>query len=93
MLPEGWRRLVRFATPGSAPGAALCLEPHDLAASKLVAYRANIAIRSATRRPSIQFGRGYSQFVKLREEVTMRIAACESFPCPPFLASVRRLEQ
>lgn len=40
VLPEGWRdRLVRFATAGSAPGAALCLEPHDLAASKLVAYR------------------------------------------------------
>lgn len=40
VLPEGWReRLVRFATAGSAPGSALCLEPHDLAASKLVAYR------------------------------------------------------
>jgi hypothetical protein len=40
VLPEGWRdRLVRFATPASAPGVALCLEPHDLAASKLVAYR------------------------------------------------------
>ena len=40
VLPDGWRdRLVRFATAASAPGAALCLEPHDLAASKLVAYR------------------------------------------------------
>jgi hypothetical protein len=40
VLPEGWRdRLVRFATPGSAPGTALCLEPHDLVAAKLVAYR------------------------------------------------------
>jgi hypothetical protein len=40
VLPEGWRdRLVRFATPASAPGSALCLEPHDLVASKLVAYR------------------------------------------------------
>jgi hypothetical protein len=40
VLPEGWRdRLVRFATPGSAPGAALCLEPHDLVVSKLVAHR------------------------------------------------------
>lgn len=40
VLPEGWRRrLVRFATPRSAPGAAMCLEPHGLAASKLVAYR------------------------------------------------------
>ena len=39
-LPNGWRdRLVRFATPASAPGAALCLEPHDLVASKLVAHR------------------------------------------------------
>lgn len=40
VLPDGWReRLVRFPTAASAPGVALCLEPHDLAASKLVAYR------------------------------------------------------
>lgn len=40
VLPEGWRdRLVRIATPGSAPGSGLCLEPHDLVASKLVAHR------------------------------------------------------
>lgn len=40
VLPDGWKqRLVRFATPASAPGAGLCLEPHDLVASKLVAHR------------------------------------------------------
>lgn len=33
VLPDGWRdRLVRFAT-------GLCLEPHDLVVSKLVAHR------------------------------------------------------
>lgn len=39
-LPAGWReRLVRF-TPMSANGVSgLCLEPHDLALSKLVAGR------------------------------------------------------
>lgn len=40
VLPDGGReRLVRFATPASAPGSALCLEPHDLVASTLVAHR------------------------------------------------------
>ena len=40
ILPHGWEeRLVRFETPGSAPGSGLCLEKHDLAVSKLVAGR------------------------------------------------------
>jgi len=40
VLPDGWRdRLVRFATPATAPGSGLCLEPHDLVTSKLVAHR------------------------------------------------------
>ena len=40
VLPDGWcDRLVSFATAAFASGGALCLEPHDLAASKLVAYR------------------------------------------------------
>jgi hypothetical protein len=39
-LPEGWRdRLVVLDTPGTSPGRGLCLEPHDLTASKLVAWR------------------------------------------------------
>ena len=32
-------RLVLFETSGSAPGRGWCLEPHDLAASKLAAGR------------------------------------------------------
>jgi hypothetical protein len=40
ILPPGWeRRLVTFETPGAEPGRGLCLEPHDLVASKLVAGR------------------------------------------------------
>jgi hypothetical protein len=40
VLPEGWRgRVVAFATPGTAPGRGLCLDPHDCALSKLVAGR------------------------------------------------------
>ena len=40
MAPAGWQhRLVRFATEGSKPGRGWCLEPHDLAASKLAAGR------------------------------------------------------
>jgi hypothetical protein len=40
VLPAGWRdRLITFDTAGTAPGRGLCLEPHDLVASKLVAYR------------------------------------------------------
>lgn len=39
-LPEGWReRIVRWQSLSSQPGRALCLEPHDLAISKLVAHR------------------------------------------------------
>jgi hypothetical protein len=41
ILPSGWRdRLIAFDTPGTAPGRGLCLEPHDLVVSKLVAFRA-----------------------------------------------------
>lgn len=39
-LPEGWRdRLVPFDAPAIRPGRGLCLEPHDLAVSKLLANR------------------------------------------------------
>lgn len=39
-LPEGWKdRLVPFESPNSRPGRGLCLDPHDLVASKLVANR------------------------------------------------------
>lgn len=40
VLPEGWQsRLVRFERPDALPGLGLCLEPHDLVISKLVAQR------------------------------------------------------
>lgn len=40
VLPLGWRdRLISFETPGTAPWRGLCLEPHDLVVSKLVAFR------------------------------------------------------
>ena len=40
VLPEGWQgRVVAFATPGTAPGRGLCLDPHDCVVSKLVAGR------------------------------------------------------
>lgn len=40
-LPPGWRgRLVVLDTPRTSPGRGLCLEPHDLVASKLAAWRA-----------------------------------------------------
>jgi len=39
-LPKGWRRrLVSLETASMAPGRGLCLERHDLVASKLVAGR------------------------------------------------------
>jgi hypothetical protein len=38
--PDGWEeRLVPFEPPGAKPGRGLCLERHDLAASKLAAGR------------------------------------------------------
>lgn len=38
--PDGWeQRLVSFDPAGAKPGRGLCLEPHDLAAAKLVAGR------------------------------------------------------
>lgn len=40
VLPPGWEeRTVVFETPGTAPGRGLCLERHDLVASKLAAGR------------------------------------------------------
>jgi hypothetical protein len=40
ILGPGWRdRLVLFDPPGAEPGRGWCLEPHDLAAAKLVAGR------------------------------------------------------
>ena len=40
VLPTGWQdRLVRWSSFSSEPGRALCLEPHDLAISKLAAFR------------------------------------------------------
>lgn len=40
ILPAGWRdRLIVFETLETAPARGLCLEPHDLAISKLVAFR------------------------------------------------------
>jgi hypothetical protein len=39
-LPEGWQeRLIRICNENTRNVAALCLEPHDLAVSKLVAGR------------------------------------------------------
>ena len=39
-LPKGWQgRLVPVRTPGTNGKAGLCLERHDLAASKLAAFR------------------------------------------------------
>ena len=40
VLPEGWRqRLVKVDTPGTMGAVGWCLEPHDLAVSKLAAGR------------------------------------------------------
>jgi hypothetical protein len=40
VLPAGWEaRTVEFATAGSAPAGARCLEPHDCVVAKLVAGR------------------------------------------------------
>lgn len=40
VLPTGWRdRIVVLDTPDTEPGRGLCLEPHDLVASKLAAGR------------------------------------------------------
>jgi len=39
-LPEGWvERLIPFRTPRTGSVTAWCLEPHDLFASKLAAWR------------------------------------------------------
>ena len=39
-LPSGWQdRLVVFDDPEASPSEALCLDPHDLVVSKLVAGR------------------------------------------------------
>ena len=38
--PDGWRdRTIRFATAGTKGATGLCMEPHDLAISKLCAGR------------------------------------------------------
>jgi hypothetical protein len=39
-VPKGWRkRVVRLRSEGTRGMTGLCLEPHDLAASKLAAFR------------------------------------------------------
>ena len=39
-LPTGWQdRVVRYEMRSADPAKALCLEPHDLVISKLIAYR------------------------------------------------------
>jgi hypothetical protein len=39
-LPSGWqKRVVVIRSDGTRGNSGLCLEPHDLAASKLVAFR------------------------------------------------------
>ncbi|WP_082812875.1 DUF6036 family nucleotidyltransferase [Cellulomonas timonensis] len=41
VLPDGWReRIVVWQSYSSEPARAHCLEPHDLAVSKLAAFRA-----------------------------------------------------
>lgn len=40
VLPEGWpRRVVRVRNPNTRDAEGLCVEAHDLAISKLVAFR------------------------------------------------------
>ena len=40
VLPRGWKdRLVRFESPSTSGVVALCLEPHDLWLSKIIAGR------------------------------------------------------
>jgi hypothetical protein len=40
VLPDGWQsRLVPFEIEGADPDKALCLDPHDLVLSKLIAMR------------------------------------------------------
>lgn len=40
ILPDGWReRVIPFSARSSEPATAVCLEPHDLVVSKLVAMR------------------------------------------------------
>jgi hypothetical protein len=40
ILPQGWQsRLVKIQNPNTNDAIAYCLEPHDLAASKLAAHR------------------------------------------------------
>lgn len=40
ILPQGWEnRLVRLENPNTLGAVGMCLDPHDLAASKLVAGR------------------------------------------------------
>ena len=40
VLPDGWRdRVISFLPTSAEPAAAVCLEPHDLVVSKLVAMR------------------------------------------------------
>ena len=40
ILPTGWEgRTVEFGSLSTEPGVAVCLDPHDLVLSKLVAFR------------------------------------------------------
>lgn len=60
ILPAGWRdRLVRIQGPGTDLKVGLCLEPHDLVASKLAAHRdkdldfAKVALKHGIVKPAL----------------------------------------
>jgi hypothetical protein len=59
-LPMGWRdRVVLLDTPNTQPGRGICLEPHDLAASKLVAVSGEgSGVRASASRRRVSRSRG-----------------------------------
>lgn len=67
VLPDGWqKRLVRIQGPGTDLKVGLCLEPHDLVASKLAAHRdkdldfAKVALKHGIVKPALLCERIFS---------------------------------
>lgn len=73
-LPDGWQdRLIRFENASTKPARGWCLEPHDLALAKLVAWREK----------DTQFVRALIEAGLL--DCDLLLQRCETLPIAPLL--------
>jgi hypothetical protein len=81
--PQGWRdRTIRFATPATMGAEGLCMEPHDLAISKLCAGREK----------DLEFVRGLVEIGLVGKQLLLKRLAHVSAPAEVLTLAQRRIE-